>query len=62
MPDQSIPLPTAPAPCWRCGGPSSRQGLRSELCATCAARVAEIVRLYQGPQAPQTPADDDDSR
>jgi hypothetical protein len=51
MPDQGIPLPTAPAPCWRCGAPSSREGLRYDLCPTCLAMLDEIAARYQGPQA-----------
>jgi hypothetical protein len=35
-PDRPIPLPRVPAPCWRCHGPSERQGLRYLLCPTCA--------------------------
>ena len=34
-PERCIPLPRYPAPCWRCQGPSERQGLRYLLCATC---------------------------
>ena len=56
-PETPRPLPTAPAPCWRCGGPSSRQGLRYDLCEACAAAIAEIARRYQGPgpAADETP-------
>ena len=36
-PERRIPLPRSPAPCWRCKGPSERQGLRYLLCATCLA-------------------------
>ena len=32
---QRIPLPRYPAPCWRCKGPSERQGLRYLLCTAC---------------------------
>ena len=61
MPDTPLPLPTAPAPCWRCGAPSSRQGLRYELCPTCAEAVAEIARRYQGrpAEAEETPRQGD---
>src|SRR5215475_1956405 len=34
-PERRIPLPRYPAPCWRCKGPSERQGLRYVLCAQC---------------------------
>jgi len=34
-PERCIPLPRSPAPCWRCKGPSERQGLRYLLCAQC---------------------------
>src|SRR5262245_23277901 len=34
-PELCIPLPRSPAPCWRCQGPSERQGLRYLLCAQC---------------------------
>jgi hypothetical protein len=37
-PERRIPLPRYPAPCWRCKGPSERQGLRYLLCATCLAQ------------------------
>ena len=37
-PEVRIPLPRYPAPCWRCKGPSERQGLRYLLCATCLAQ------------------------
>jgi hypothetical protein len=37
-PEVRIPLPRSPAPCWRCQGPSERQGLRYLLCATCLAQ------------------------
>ena len=33
--ERPIPLPRYPAPCYRCGGPSRRQGLRYLLCAAC---------------------------
>ena len=36
-PERRIPLPRSPAPCWRCKGPSERQGLRYLLCPRCAA-------------------------
>ena len=36
-PERRITLPHYPAPCWRCKGPSERQGLRYLLCATCLA-------------------------
>ena len=34
-PARRLPLPRSPAPCWRCQGPSERQGLRYLLCAQC---------------------------
>ena len=34
-PERRIPLPRSPAPCWRCQGPSERQGLRYLLCPQC---------------------------
>ena len=34
-PERPIPLPRDPAPCWRCKGPSERQGLRYLLCPQC---------------------------
>jgi hypothetical protein len=34
-PERRIPLTRYPAPCWRCKGPSERQGLRYLLCAQC---------------------------
>ena len=34
-PERVIPLPRYPAPCWRCQGPSERQGLRYLLCPQC---------------------------
>jgi tubulysin polyketide synthase-like protein len=34
-PERRIPLPCYPAPCWRCKGPSERQGLRYLLCVRC---------------------------
>ena len=34
-PERRIPLPRSPAPCWRCKGPSERQGVRFLLCAPC---------------------------
>jgi Zn finger protein HypA/HybF involved in hydrogenase expression len=34
-PEVRIPLPRYPAPCWRCKGPSERQGLRYLLCPQC---------------------------
>jgi hypothetical protein len=34
-----IPLPRFPAPCWRCKGPSERQGLRYLLCPQCQAET-----------------------
>jgi hypothetical protein len=37
-PESRIPLPRYPAPCWRCKGPSERQGLRYLLCAACLAQ------------------------
>ena len=37
-PERRIPLPRSPAPCWRCKGPSERQGLRYLLCTTCLAQ------------------------
>ena len=37
-PEHRIPLPRYPAPCWRCKGPSERQGLYYLLCATCLAQ------------------------
>ena len=54
LPETTIPLPTAPAPCGRCGGPSQRQGLRYDPCPTCQAMLAEIAAAYQGP-IPQEP-------
>ena len=38
-PERRIPLPRYPAPCWRCKGPSERQGLRYLLCAQCQAET-----------------------
>src|ERR671935_1396540 len=38
--ERRIPLPRYPAPCWRCKGPSERQGLRYLLCPRCAASEA----------------------
>jgi hypothetical protein len=38
MPERQIPLPCYPAPCWRCKGPSERQGLHYLLCVTCLAQ------------------------
>ena len=49
LPETNIPLPTAPAPCWRCGGPRQRQGLRYDPCETCQAVFKEIAAAYQGP-------------
>jgi hypothetical protein len=37
-PERRIPLPRYPAPCWRCKGPSERQGLRYLLCPQCQAQ------------------------
>ena len=34
-PERRLPLPRSPAPCWRCKGPSERQGLRYLLCVQC---------------------------
>ena len=48
MPATPLPLPTAPVPCWRCGGPSQRQGLLYHLCETCQALLAEVQACYQG--------------
>jgi hypothetical protein len=47
-PERVIPLPRSPAPCWRCKGPSERQGLRYLLCATCLAQE----RQEEPPHAP----------
>ena len=49
LPETNIPLPTAPCPCWRCGGPSQRQGLRYDPCPTCQAMLAEIAAVHQPP-------------
>ena len=38
-PERQIPLPRYPAPCWRCKGPSERQGLWYLLCAQCQAET-----------------------
>ena len=38
-PERQIPLPRYPAPCWRCRGPSERQGLRYLLCSQCQAET-----------------------
>ena len=38
-PDRRIPLPRYPAPCWRCKGPSERQGMRYLLCPQCQAET-----------------------
>jgi hypothetical protein len=38
-PARRIPLPRSPAPCWRCKGPSERQGLRYLLCPQCQAET-----------------------
>jgi hypothetical protein len=46
----TIPLPTAPVPCYRCGAPSTRQGLHYNPCKTCQAMLSEVQALYQGPQ------------
>ena len=40
-PERRIPLPRYPAPCWRCKGPSERQGLRYLLCPPCQAETGE---------------------
>ena len=37
-PERRILLPRYPAPCWRCKGPSERQGLRYLLCPQCQAQ------------------------
>ena len=37
-PERRISLPRSPAPCWRCKGPSERQGLRYLLCPVCLAQ------------------------
>src|SRR5262245_49784552 len=37
--ERPIPLPRSPAPCWRCKGPSERQGLRYLLCPQCQAET-----------------------
>src|SRR5262245_39901633 len=39
-PERCLPLPRSPAPCWRCKGPSARQGLRYLLCAQCQEQEA----------------------
>lgn len=49
MSDHTIPLPVSEAPCWRCGAPSTRQGLRYDLCETCKVVVAEIATVHQQP-------------
>ena len=49
LPETNIPLPTAPCPCWRCGAPSQRVGLRYDPCESCQAMLAEIAAAYQGP-------------
>jgi hypothetical protein len=38
IPKYRMPLPRSPAPCWRCKGPSERQGLRYLLCVQCQAQ------------------------
>jgi Zn finger protein HypA/HybF involved in hydrogenase expression len=37
--ERVLPLPRSPAPCWRCQGPSERQGLRYLLCPSCQAEA-----------------------
>src|SRR4029453_7641369 len=47
-PERRIPLPRYPAPCWRCKGPSERQGLRYLLCPQCQAETGAHDSLTQG--------------
>lgn len=46
-PERPIPLPRYPAPCWRCKGPSERQGLRYLLCPACEAETGAHDSLTQ---------------
>jgi hypothetical protein len=39
IPERRIPLLRYPAPCWRCKGPSERQGLRYLLCPECQSQA-----------------------
>jgi hypothetical protein len=47
-PEHRIPLPRYPAPCWRCKGPSERQGLRYLLCPQCQADTGAYDSLTPG--------------
>jgi TubC N-terminal docking domain len=47
-PERRIPLPRSPAPCWRCTGPSERQGLRYLLCPQCQAETGAHDALTSG--------------
>src|SRR5262245_53935355 len=47
-PKRRIPLPRYPAPCWRCQGPSERQGLRYLLCPQCQGETGAHDSLTQG--------------
>jgi TubC N-terminal docking domain len=47
-PERGIPLPRYPAPCWRCNGPSERQGLRYLLCGPCQAETGAHDSLTAG--------------
>jgi hypothetical protein len=44
-----IPLPRFPAPCWRCRGPSERQGLRYLLCAQCQGQEDQRAQHRERP-------------
>ena len=52
LPETNLPLPVHQAPCWRCGAPSQRVGLRYDPCESCQAALKEIANAHQGP-APQ---------
>ena len=46
--ERRIPLPRYPAPCWRCKGPSERQGLRYLRCPQCQAETGAHDSLTAG--------------
>jgi hypothetical protein len=48
IPERRIHLPRYPAPCWRCKGPSERQGLRYLLCVQCQAETGTHDSLTPG--------------
>ena len=56
LPETRIPPPRYPVPCWRCGGPSQRQGLRYDPCETCQAVLKEIAAVHQPPVRPEPDA------